>query len=96
LQIQHESEKLIKKLKKDIGREEFTGGVYNGNGLGLYHPATPAATVADPYLRMQWAVFELAAREASAFRPWNPAGSCKHRERFVSMFPLIFPLSLGG
>ncbi|XP_014207552.1 ski oncogene-like [Copidosoma floridanum] len=86
LEIQHESERLMKKLKKDIGRDEFAS-LYNGNGLaGLYHPvsaAAAAASVADPFLRasMQWAVFELAAREASsAFRPWNPAGSCKHRD----------------
>ncbi|XP_058789268.1 ski oncogene isoform X2 [Phymastichus coffea] len=78
--IQYESERLMKKLKKDFGRDEFAATVYNGNGLGLYHPASPAAGLNDPYVRMQWAMFELAAREASAFRPWNPAGFCKHRD----------------
>lgn len=42
---------------------------------------SPAAGGGDPYLQMQWAVFELAARGASAFRPWNTANACKHRER---------------
>ncbi|KAJ8674974.1 hypothetical protein QAD02_010760 [Eretmocerus hayati] len=86
-QLAFESERLLlKKLKKDIGRDELAAaavaaGVYNGNGLGgLYHPAAVAAAVSDPYY-MRWAaLFDLAAREASAFRPWNPPGSCKHRE----------------
>ena len=85
------------------GAVGVASGLYNGaggNGLsaaaaaaGMYHhPAVTAASVAsDPYLRMQWAVFELAAREASAFRPWNPAaaGSCKHREKWVALLTPI-------
>lgn len=74
----------MKKLKKDFVRDEFAASVYNGNGLGIYHPASPAASLNDPYMRMQWAVFELAAREASAFRPWNPAGFCKHRDGWAA------------
>ncbi|XP_008204568.1 ski oncogene [Nasonia vitripennis] len=80
-EMQQESEKPTKHFKKDFGREDFiSSGLYNGNGLGVFHPAWAAAAVNDPYLRTQWAVYEFAAREASAFRPWNPAGSCKHRE----------------
>lgn len=77
--MRHESEKLPKRAKKDIGRDECPGVYTNGNGLGMY--PVPAAGDGDPYLQMQWAVLELAARGASAFRPWNAAGSCKHRDR---------------
>lgn len=80
-QFRYEHDKLAKKLKKDIAKEEFPGGVYNGNGLGLYHPVSTVASANDPYLQMQWAVFELAARGASAFRPWNASGACKLKER---------------
>lgn len=79
-EFRYEPEKLAKKLKKEIAKEEFPGGIYNGNGLGLYHPVSTVTSANDPYLQMQWAVFELAARGASAFRPWNTPGSCKLRE----------------
>ncbi|XP_033218908.1 ski oncogene [Belonocnema kinseyi] len=79
-EFRYEHDKLAKKLKKDIAKEEFPGGVYNGNGLGLYHPVSTVANANDQYLQMQWAVFELAARGASAFRPWNAPGACKLRE----------------
>lgn len=80
LQARHESEKLAKRSKKDIARDECTG-LYNGNGMGMYHPVSSAGSASDPYLQMQWAVFELATRGASAFRPWNSGASCKHRDR---------------
>ncbi|KAM0735801.1 Ski oncogene [Formica fusca] len=79
LELRHEHERLAKRTKKDIGKDDCPG-IYNGNGLGIYHPISQIATAADPYLQMQWAVFELAARGASAFRPWNAAGNCKHRD----------------
>ncbi|XP_012282759.1 ski oncogene isoform X2 [Orussus abietinus] len=79
-ELGHEPEKLTKRIKKDVGRDECPGGLYNGNGLGMYHPVSPAAGAGDPYLQMQWAVLELAARGASAFRPWSATGSCKHRD----------------
>lgn len=79
-QLRHEHERLAKRTKKDIGKDDCPG-IYNGNGLGIYHPISQIATAADPYLQMQWAVFELAARGASAFRPWNAAGNCKHRDK---------------
>ncbi|XP_046752673.1 ski oncogene [Diprion similis] len=78
-QVRHDTEKLTKRAKKD-SNQECSPGYYKGNGMGMYHPAASAAGVNDPYLQMQWAVFELAARGASAFRPWSAAGSCKHRD----------------
>ncbi|XP_048510456.1 ski oncogene [Athalia rosae] len=78
-QVRHEADKLTKRIKKD-SNQECSPGFYKGNGMGIYHPASQAGGVSDPYLQMQWAVFELAARGASAFRPWNAAGSCKHRD----------------
>ncbi|KAL6439931.1 hypothetical protein ACFW04_004146 [Cataglyphis niger] len=77
LELRHEHERISKRTKKDMGKDDCPG-IYNGNGLGIYHPISQIATAADPYL--QWAVFELAARGASAFRPWNTAGNCKHRD----------------
>ncbi|XP_003690572.1 ski oncogene [Apis florea] len=75
---EHDSEKL-KRIKKDIGREDCPA-IYNGNGLGIYHPVSQVANATDPYLQMSWAVFELAARGASAFRPWNTTNTCKHKD----------------
>ncbi|XP_076302889.1 uncharacterized protein LOC143221296 [Lasioglossum baleicum] len=77
-ELRHDSEKL-KRIRKDIGREDCPG-IYNGNGLGMYHPISQVANATDPYLQMQWAVFELAARGASAFRPWNTTNTCKHKD----------------
>lgn len=79
-QLRHEPEKIVKRTKKDIGKDDCPG-IYNGNGLGIYHPVSQIPNAADSYLQMQWAVFELAARNASAFRPWNATGSCKHRDK---------------
>lgn len=79
LELRHEPEKLAKRAKKDVGRDDCPG-IYNGNGLGMYHPISQVANATDPYLQMQWAVFELAARGASAFRPWNSTSVCKHRD----------------
>ncbi|XP_011637359.1 ski oncogene [Pogonomyrmex barbatus] len=76
LELRHEHERLVKRTKKDIGKDDCPG-IYNGNGLAMYHPVSQIAT--DSYLQMQWAVFELAARGA-AFQPWNAAGNCKHRD----------------
>lgn len=80
LQLRHEPEKLIKRAKKEMGKDECAT-IYNGNGLGIYHPVSPVASATDPYLQMQWAVFELATRGASAFRPWSATASRKHRDR---------------
>lgn len=77
-ELRHDSEK-IKRIRKDIGREDCPG-IYNGNGLGMYHPVSQVANATDPYLQMSWAVFELAARGASAFRPWNTTNTCKHKD----------------
>uniref|UniRef100_A0A0C9QEP7 V-SKI_2 protein n=1 Tax=Fopius arisanus TaxID=64838 RepID=A0A0C9QEP7_9HYME len=79
-EFRNESDKLPKRLKKEMGRNEFAGVYAGGNGLGMYS-ISPATGGGDPYLQMQWAVFELAARGASAFRPWNTANTCKHRDR---------------
>ncbi|KAG7200935.1 hypothetical protein KM043_003296 [Ampulex compressa] len=79
LELHHESDKLAKRTKKEMARDECSA-IYNGNGLGLYHPVSQVASATDQYLQMQWAVFELAARGASAFRPWNASGACKHRD----------------
>lgn len=70
-------------MKKDNNRDEFSTNIYNNNGLGLYHPVNISNSVSDQFfqMQMQMAVYELATKGASAFRPWNPAGSCKHRER---------------
>ncbi|XP_024875549.1 ski oncogene [Temnothorax curvispinosus] len=76
LELRHEHERLIKRTKKDMGKDDCAG-IYNGNGLAMYHPVSQIAT--DSYLQMQWAVFELAARGA-AFQPWNATGNCKHRD----------------
>ncbi|EGI65024.1 PREDICTED: ski oncogene [Acromyrmex echinatior] len=76
LELRHEHERLVKRTKKEIGKDDCTG-IYNGNGLAMYHPVSQIAT--DSYLQMQWAVFELAARGA-AFQPWNATGNCKHRD----------------
>ncbi|XP_057335596.1 ski oncogene [Microplitis mediator] len=78
-EIRHEIEKLPKRMKKELNREDCTG-IYASNNALMY-PVTAAGADGDPYL-MQWAVFELAARGASAFRPWNAAAaaSCKHRD----------------
>lgn len=68
-------------MKKDYSIEDYKdyiASAYSANGYGLY-PPPPAGVVNDPYIRMHWAVLEFAAREASAFRPWNQVGSCKHR-----------------
>ncbi|XP_063994552.1 ski oncogene [Diachasmimorpha longicaudata] len=78
-EFRNDSEKLPKRLKKEMGRNEFAGVYAGSNGLGMYS-ISPANGGGDPYLQMQWAVFELAARGASAFRPWNTANSCKHRD----------------
>ncbi|XP_033180190.1 ski oncogene [Bombus impatiens] len=77
-ELRHDSEK-IKRIRKDIGRDDCPG-IYNGNGLGMYHPVSQVANATDPYLQMSWAVFELAARGASAFRPWNNTNTCKHKD----------------
>ncbi|CAK9801039.1 Transforming protein Ski [Anthophora plagiata] len=77
-ELRHDSEKL-KRIKKDVGRDDCPG-IYNGSGLGMYHPVSQVANATDPYLQMQWAVFELAARGASAFRPWNTTSVCKHKD----------------
>ncbi|XP_046819220.1 ski oncogene [Vespa crabro] len=79
LELRHEPEKLIKRAKKEMGKDECAT-IYNGNGLGIYHPVSPVASATDPYLQMQWAVFELATRGASAFRPWSATASRKHRD----------------
>lgn len=79
LELRHEPEKSIKRAKKEMGKDECTT-IYNGNGLGMYHPVSPVAGATDPYLQMQWAVFELATRGASAFRPWNATASRKYRD----------------
>ncbi|KYN00459.1 Ski oncogene [Cyphomyrmex costatus] len=77
LELRHEHERLIKRTKKDIGKDDCAG-IYNGNGLAMYHPVTQIAT--DSYLQMQWAnLFELAARGA-AFQSWNTTSNCKHRD----------------
>nr|XP_012153798.1 PREDICTED: ski oncogene isoform X1 [Megachile rotundata]XP_012153799.1 PREDICTED: ski oncogene isoform X1 [Megachile rotundata]XP_012153800.1 PREDICTED: ski oncogene isoform X1 [Megachile rotundata] len=78
-ELRHDSEKLSKRIRKDVGRDDCPG-IYNGNGLGMYHPVSQVANATDPYLQMQWAVFELAARGASAFRPWNTTNPCKHKD----------------
>ncbi|XP_029042639.1 ski oncogene [Osmia bicornis bicornis] len=78
-ELRHDSEKLTKRIRKDLGRDDCPG-IYNGNGLGMYHPVSQVANATDPYLQMQWAVFELAARGASAFRPWNTTNPCKHKD----------------
>ncbi|XP_076231782.1 uncharacterized protein LOC143177618 [Calliopsis andreniformis] len=78
-ELRHDSEKLAKRIRRDIGKDECPG-IYNGNGLGMYHPVSQVANATDPYLQMQWAVFELAARGASAFRPWNTTSTCKHKD----------------
>ncbi|KAI4486926.1 hypothetical protein M0802_012211 [Mischocyttarus mexicanus] len=85
LELRHEPEKLIKRAKKEMGKDECAT-IYNGNGLGIYHPVSSVASTTDPYLQMQWAVFELATRGASAFRPWNASASRKHRDS-SSMVP---------
>lgn len=77
-QLRHEHERSAKRPKKDIGKDDCVG-IYNGNGLGIYHPVSQITTATDSYLH--WAVFELAARGASAFRPWNATGNCKHRDK---------------
>ncbi|CAK9833098.1 Transforming protein Ski [Anthophora retusa] len=77
-ELRHDSERL-KRIKKDVGRDDCPG-IYNGSGLGMYHPVSQVANTTDPYLQMQWAVFELAARGASAFRPWNTTSVCKHKD----------------
>lgn len=66
-------------MKKELNRDDC--GIYASNN-GLMYPVSATGTDGDPYL-MQWAVFELAARGASAFRPWNAAAaaSCKHRDK---------------
>lgn len=74
LELRHEHERLIKRTKKDIGRDDCAG-IYNGNGLAMYHPQMTESF----NLQMQWAVLELATRGA-AFQPWNAAGNCKHRD----------------
>ncbi|XP_025156492.1 ski oncogene isoform X2 [Harpegnathos saltator] len=80
LKLRHEHEKLAKRTKKDIGKDECPA-IYNGNGLGMYHPAVSQMASADPYLQMHWAVLEFATRgTASAFRPWSATGNCKHRD----------------
>nr|XP_034176567.1 ski oncogene [Osmia lignaria] len=78
-ELRHDTEKLTKRIRKDLGRDDCPG-IYNGNGLGMYHPVSQVANATDPYLQMQWAVFELAARGASAFRPWNTTNPCKHKD----------------
>ncbi|XP_076277229.1 uncharacterized protein LOC143207523 [Lasioglossum baleicum] len=78
-ELRHDSEKLAKRIRRDVTRDECPG-IYNGSGLGLYHPVSQVANATDPYLQMQWAVFELAARGASAFRPWNTTSTCKHKD----------------
>ncbi|XP_053986027.1 ski oncogene [Hylaeus volcanicus] len=78
-ELRLDSEKLAKRIRKDVGRDECPG-MYNGNGLGMYHPVSQVTNATDPYLQMQWAVFELAARGASAFRPWNTTSTCKHKD----------------
>ncbi|CAD6208575.1 GSCOCG00010563001-RA-CDS [Cotesia congregata] len=78
-EIRHDIEKLPKRMKKELNRDDC--GIYASNN-GLMYPVSATGTDGDPYL-MQWAVFELAARGASAFRPWNAAAaaaSCKHRD----------------
>lgn len=77
-ELRHDSEKF-KRIRKDVGRDDCPG-IYNGNGLGMYHPVSHVTNATDPYLQMQWAVFELAARGASAFRPWNTTSACKHKD----------------
>ncbi|XP_076663990.1 uncharacterized protein LOC143366652 [Andrena cerasifolii] len=79
LELRHDSEKLAKRIRREIGKDECPA-MYNGNGLGMYHPVSQVANATDPYLQMQWAVFELAARGASAFRPWNTTSTCKHKD----------------
>ncbi|XP_011880067.1 PREDICTED: ski oncogene [Vollenhovia emeryi] len=76
LELRHEHERLAKRTKKDLGKDECAG-IYNGNGLAMYHPVSQIGH--ESYLQMQWAVFELAARGA-AFQPWNATGNCKHRD----------------
>ena len=78
-ELRHDSEKLAKRIRREIGKDECPA-MYNGNGLGMYHPVSQVANATDPYLQMQWAVFELAARGASAFRPWNTTSTCKHKD----------------
>ncbi|XP_014601799.1 PREDICTED: ski oncogene [Polistes canadensis] len=85
LELRHEPEKLIKRAKKEMGKDECAT-IYNGNGLGIYHPVSSVASTTDPYFQMQWAVFELATRGVSAFRPWNASASRKHRDS-SSMVP---------
>ncbi|XP_012528130.1 ski oncogene [Monomorium pharaonis] len=75
LELRHEHERLIKRTKKDIGKDDCPG-IYNGNGMPMYHPVSQIAP--DSYL-MQWAVFELASRGA-AFQPWSATNNCKHRD----------------
>ncbi|XP_034951112.1 ski oncogene [Chelonus insularis] len=77
-ELRHESEKIHKRSKKEI-KDECPAIYANSNGLAMY-PVSATGNENDPYLQMQWAVFELAARGASAFRPWNATGSCKHRD----------------
>ncbi|XP_066595166.1 ski oncogene [Prorops nasuta] len=86
LQLQHDPEKLVKRAKKEIGRDDCPS-IYNNGSRLIYHPASQPPPASDPYLQMQWAVFELATRGASAFRPWSAAGSCKHRDNS----PLVPP-----
>ncbi|XP_043256526.1 ski oncogene [Colletes gigas] len=78
-ELRIDSEKLSKRIRRDVGRDDCPG-MYNGNGLGMYHPVSQVANATDPYLQMQWAVFELATRGASAFRPWNTTSTCKHKD----------------
>ncbi|KAL7295523.1 hypothetical protein TKK_0011168 [Trichogramma kaykai] len=51
---------------------------------GAYPPIyynSPLAAQTDPesYVRMGWALLEMATRESSAFRPWNPMMASKQR-----------------
>ncbi|XP_015187996.1 PREDICTED: ski oncogene [Polistes dominula] len=85
LELGHEPEKLIKRTKKEMGKHECPTS-YHGNGLGIFHPVSSVASTTDPYFQMQWAVFELATRGVSAFRPWNASASRKHRDS-SSMVP---------
>lgn len=73
-QLRNEYERLAKRTKKDPGKDDCAG-IYNANGLGMYHHVSQMSAT-DPYF--QWAVIEL-ARGASAFRPWN--GNCKLRAK---------------
>ncbi|XP_076223105.1 uncharacterized protein LOC143174464 [Nomia melanderi] len=79
-EFRHDSEKWTKRIRRDVVARDECPGIYNGSGLGLYHPVSQVANATDPYLQMQWAVFELAARGASAFRPWNTTSTCKHKD----------------